>query len=133
MLPDIVRQPLGSHPYSVFVHAVGPHAHHAAEPACTELEVTVERVFKTGRVVFHKVLHLFLGLFIIIAFEPALGNLSEISCSFHCSIILNFVYNHAAPRHSPNEFVLCSRLAVYFKLKIFLPFITVSVTNPTNL
>ena len=36
-----------------------------------------------------------------------------------CSLIgircnLNFVYNHAAPRHSPNKFVLCSRLAVYF-------------------
>ena len=31
--------------------------------------------------------------------------------------ILNFVYNHAAPRHSPNGFVLCSRLAVYFKNK----------------
>ena len=25
-----------------------------------------------------------------------------------------FIYNHAAPRHSPNEFALCSRLAVYF-------------------
>ena len=36
-----------------------------------------------------------------------------------CSLIgircnLNFVYNHAAPRHSPSRFVLCSRLAVYF-------------------
>ena len=31
--------------------------------------------------------------------------------------ILNVVYNHAAPRHSPNGFVLCSRLAVYFKNK----------------
>ena len=31
--------------------------------------------------------------------------------------ILNVVYNHAALRHSPNGFVLCSRLAVYFKNK----------------
>ena len=33
------------------------------------------------------------------------------------NIILNFVYNHAAPRHCLNKFRHCSRLAVYFKKK----------------
>ena len=37
---------------------------------------------------------------------------------FHTYHILYFVYNHAAPRYSQNKFCLCSRLAVYFKLRL---------------
>ena len=35
--------------------------------------------------------------------------------------ILNFVYNHAAPRHCLNKFRHCSRLAVYFMFSLVLP------------
>lgn len=46
------------------------------------------------------------------------------------TFILNFVYNHAAPRHCLNKFRHCSRLAVYFNDIVFKAYMLPGGVNP---
>ena len=70
---DIVGEALGGHADRVAVHAVGPHAHDAAQAAGPELEVLVERVLESGGVVVAELDDLDLGLLVEVAVKPLLG------------------------------------------------------------
>ena len=71
---DVVREALGGHAHGVLVHAVGAHAHDAAEAAGAELEVPVEGVFEADGVGFLQFLDFCLGLGVEVPFEPALDH-----------------------------------------------------------
>ena len=82
---DVVREALGGHADRVAVHAVGAHAHDAAEAAGAELEVLVEGVFEAGRVADAELLDLDLGFLVEITVEPGLCSLFKF---FHVVIVL---------------------------------------------
>ena len=69
---DVVGEALGGHAHSVLVHAVGAHAHDAAEAAGAELQIPVKCVFQRYRIRFHQLFDFCFGLLIEIAGEPAL-------------------------------------------------------------
>ena len=95
ILENVVGKPLGGHRHDIFVHAVGTDAHDAAESACPEFKVAVERILKPGRVSFHKSSDLVLGFLVIVSVKPALGDFSEIP--FHNSIVLSIISNQVVP------------------------------------
>ena len=81
---DVVREALGGHAHGVLVHAVGTHAHDAAEAAGAEFQVAVKGVFQRHGIGFHEVFYLGLGLLVKASFQPALCNVFVI---FHIKVI----------------------------------------------
>ena len=72
VLAQVVGKPLCGSAYRVDVHAVGTHAHDAAQAACTEFEVFVKALDKFFHIVVHQVFNLLLGSFVIVAVKPCL-------------------------------------------------------------
>ena len=72
VLAQVVGKPLCGSAYRVDVHAVGTHAHDAAQAACTEFEVFVKALDKFFHIVVNQVFNLLLGSFVIVAVKPCL-------------------------------------------------------------
>ena len=72
VLLEIVRKPLCSSPHRIDVHAVGTHAHDAAQAARTEFEVFVETLGEFFHIVIDQVFNLLFGSFIVVAVKPCL-------------------------------------------------------------
>ena len=72
VLAQVVGKPLCGSAYRVDVHAVGTHAHDAAQAARTEFEVFVKALDKFFHIVVHQVFNLLLGSFVIVAVKPCL-------------------------------------------------------------
>ena len=70
-LLHIVSQALSGHSHRVFVHAVGAHAHNAAQATRAELQTAVETLVQLVRVIHHVADSLF-GLLVILAVQPSL-------------------------------------------------------------
>ena len=72
VLAQVVGKPLCGSAYRVDVHAVGTHAHDAAQAARTEFEVFVKALDKFFHIIVHQVFNLLLGSFVIVAVKPCL-------------------------------------------------------------
>ena len=72
ILLEIIGQALRSGADGIDVHAVGTHAHDAAQTARTELEVLVETLDELLHVVVQQVLDLLLGRLVVMPVEPSL-------------------------------------------------------------
>ena len=72
VLAQVVGKPLCGSAYRVDVHAVGTHAHDAAQAARTEFEVFVKALDKFFHIVVHQVFNPLLGSFVIVAVKPCL-------------------------------------------------------------
>ncbi len=68
----IVRQPLRGHPHGVYVHAVGAHAHDAAQPPRAKLKVSVKTFGKFFRIIVNQILNPIPGRFVEIFAKPLL-------------------------------------------------------------
>ena len=68
-LLHIVGQALGGHSHRVFVHAVGAHAHNAAQTAGAELQAAVETLVQLIRVIHH-VADCLLCFLVVLAVQP---------------------------------------------------------------
>ena len=68
-LLHIVGQALGGHSHRVFIHAVGAHAHNAAQAAGTKLQIAVETLVQLVRVVHH-VADSLLCFLVVLAVQP---------------------------------------------------------------
>ena len=78
LLLQVVREALRGGSHGVYVHAIGAHAHDAAQASGAELQVFVEGLDEVRRVVLvEQGLHLATGLFVILWAQPDLSFLSH--------------------------------------------------------
>ena len=72
VLAQVVGKPLCGSAYRVDVHAVGTHAHDAAQAARTEFQILVKALGQLLPIVIHQIAHLLFGRFVVVAVEPFL-------------------------------------------------------------
>ena len=92
----IVGQPLRGHGHGVAVHAVGAHAHDAAQPAGAELQMAVEALVQLRGIVGHR-LNGGLGFGVVVAVEPCLYvelcALVDVQCvEVHITVLFLFLF-----------------------------------------
>ena len=86
MCLDILGKALCGHTHSVLVHPVGADAHDASEATGTKLEIAVECILESCRVIVPQLDDLTFSLGIEIPVEPALGYISKIFCHSLCDL-----------------------------------------------
>ena len=72
ILFQVVGKPLRGHAHRIDVHAVGTHAHDAAQAARTEFQILVKALGQLLPIVIHQIAHLLFGRFVVVAVEPFL-------------------------------------------------------------
>ena len=93
VLAQVVGKPLCGSAYRVDVHAVGTHAHDAAQAARTEFEIFVEALDKLFHIVVHQVFDLLFRRLVIVAVEPTLGFFQNQLFQFVCHKFISFIYS----------------------------------------
>ena len=93
VLLQVVRKPLRGGAHRIDVHAVGTHAHDAAQAARTEFEVFVETLDKLFHIVVHQVFDLLFRRLVIVAVEPTLGFFQNQLFQFVCHKFISFIYS----------------------------------------
>jgi len=69
ILFQVVGEPLRGHAHRIDVHAVGTHAHDAAQAARTEFQILVKALGQLLPIVIHQIAHLLFGRFVVVAVE----------------------------------------------------------------
>ena len=67
ILFQVVGKPLRGHAHRIDVHAVGTHAHDAAQAARTEFQILVKALGQLLPIVIHQIAHLLFGRFVVVA------------------------------------------------------------------
>ena len=93
VLLQVVGQALRCSAHRVDIHAVGAHAHNAAQAAGTEFEVFVEALHEFLHIVVDQILDLFFRLLVVVSVEPRLRLFQHLLFEFACHNAIGFIYN----------------------------------------